>query len=111
VESGYGGTRPSPHIEQGIVFGDDPRVGHQFWFHPHVSSAVRAQGASFAVVTQVPIELPDTLQRIGAQLVIAPESIQGAYAVVVRPDRYVAAVAYDANQLSRVSELLFASML
>ena len=111
VESGYGGTRPSPHIEQGIVFGDDPRVGHQFWFHPHVSSAVRAQGASFAVVTQVPIELPDTLQRIGAQLVIAPESVQGAYAVVVRPDRYVAAVAHDANQLNRVSELLFASML
>jgi hypothetical protein len=68
-------------------------------------------GASFAVVTQAPIELPDTLQRIGAQLVIAPESIQGAYAVVVRPDRYVAAVAHDANQLSRVSELLFASML
>jgi len=111
VESGYGGTRLSPHIEQGIVFGDDPRVGHQFWFHPHVSSAVRAQGASFAVVTQVPIELPDTLQRIGAQLVIAPESVQGAYAVVVRPDRYVAAVAHDANQLNRVSELLFASML
>lgn len=111
VESGYGGTRPSPHIEQGIVFGDDPRVGHQFWFHPHVSSAVRAQGASFAVVTQVPIELPNTLQRIGAQLVIAPESIQGAYAVVVRPDRYAAAVAHDANQLNRVSELLFASML
>ena len=111
IESGYGGTRPSPHIEQGIVFGDDPRVGHQFWFHPHVSSAVRAQGASFAVVTQESIELPDTLQRIGAQVVVAPESVQGAYAVVVRPDRYVAAVAHDANQLSRVSELLLASLL
>ena len=111
IESGYGGTRPSPHIEQGIVFGDDPRVGHQFWFHPDVSSAVRAQGASFAVVTQVSIELPDTLQRIGAQVVVAPESVQGAYAVVVRPDRYVAAVAHDANQLSRVSELLLASLL
>ena len=111
IESGYGGTRPSPHIEQGIVFGDDPRVGHQFWFHPHVSSAVRAQGASFAVVTQESIELPDTLQRIGAQLVIAPESVQGAYAVIVRPDRYVAAVANDANELNRVSELLLASLL
>ena len=111
IESGYGGTRPSPHIEQGIVFGDDPRVGHQFWFHPDVSSAVRAQGASFAVVTQAPIELPDTLQRIGAQLVVAPESVQGAYAVVVRPDRYVAAVAHDANELSSVSELLLASLL
>ena len=111
IESGYGGTRPSPHIEQGIVFGDDPRVGHQFWFHPDVSFAVRAQGASFAVVTQAPIELPDTLQRIGAQLVIAPESVQGAYAVIVRPDRYVAAVANDANELNRVSELLLASLL
>ena len=111
IESGYGGTRPSPHIEQGVVFGEDPRVGHQFWFHPDVSSAVRAQGASFAVVTQAPIELPDTLQRIGAQLVIAPESVQGAYAVIVRPDRYVAAVANDANELNRVSELLLASLL
>ena len=111
IESGYGGTRPSPHIEQGVVFGEDPRVGHQFWFHPDVSSAVRAQGASFAVVTQGPIELPDTLQRIGAQLVIAPESVQGAYAVIVRPDRYVAAVANDANELNRVSELLLASFL
>ena len=111
IESGYGGTRPSPHIEQGIVFGDDPRVGHQFWFHPLVSSAVRAQGASFAVVTQENIELPNALQRMGAQVVVAPESVQGAFAVVVRPDRYVAAVANDANELSRVSELLFASML
>jgi 3-(3-hydroxy-phenyl)propionate hydroxylase len=109
IESGYGGTRPSPHIEQGIVFGDDPRVGHQFWFHPDVSSAVRAQGASFAVVTQESIELPDTLQRIGAQLVVAPESVQGAYAVVVRPDRYVAAVANDANELSSVSTQLLAA--
>jgi hypothetical protein len=91
------------------VFGEDPRVGHQFWFHPDVSSAVRAQGASFAVVTQGPIELPDTLQRIGAQLVIAPESVQGAYAVIVRPDRYVAAVANDANELSSVSTQLLAA--
>jgi 3-(3-hydroxy-phenyl)propionate hydroxylase len=111
IESGYGGTRPSPHIEQGIVFGDDPRVGHQFWYHPQVSTAVRMNGASFAVVTQAPIELPDTLQRIGAQFVIAPESVQGAYAVIVRPDRYVAAVANDVNELSRVSELLLASLL
>ena len=109
IESGYGGTRPSPHIEQGIVFGDDPRVGHQFWFHPDVSSAVRTQGASFAVVTQEAVELPDTLQRIGAQLVIAPESVQGSYAVIVRPDRYVAAVANDANELSSVSTQLLAA--
>lgn len=100
IESGYGGTRPSPHIESGIVFGDDTRVGHQFWYHTEVSRAVRASGASFAVVTSAPIDLPSELQQLGASVVVAPESVQDAYAVVVRPDRYVALVARTAEDLA-----------
>ena len=100
IESGYGGTRPAPHLESGVVVGDDPRVGHQFWFHPGVSRAVRENGASFAVVTAEPVAVPAELARWGAVNVVAPESLGGAYAVVVRPDRYVAAVANDAADLA-----------
>lgn len=109
IESAYGGTRPSPHLESGIVTGTDPRVGHQFWYHPEVSKAVRVNGASFVVVVQENIDLPDELQSLGAQVVVAPESAQGAYAVVVRPDRYVAAVASSASDLRDIATTLSAS--
>ena len=106
VESGYGGTRPSPFLESGIVVGDDSRVGHQFWYHPAVSAAVRVNGASFVVVASTNIELPDNLRALDAQVVVAPESVNGAYAVVVRPDRYVAAVATNPSDLESISHTL-----
>lgn len=106
VESGYGGTRPSPFLESGIVVGDDSRVGHQFWYHPEVSAAVRVNGASFVVVASTIIELPNSLRALDAQVVVAPESVNGAYAVVIRPDRYVAAVAKDEMDLASLSEQL-----
>ena len=98
-ESGYGGARPQPHIESGIVIGDDPRVGHQFWFNESVSRAVRDDGASFAVVAPGDIEVPEPLASLGARLVVDEAAASGAHAVVVRPDRYVAAVATDAESL------------
>lgn len=106
VESGYGGKRPSPFLESGIVIGDDPRVGHQFWFHPDVSAAVRTNGASFAVVAGTEIELPVELRKFGTQLVVAPEAVSGAYAIVVRPDRYVAAVATGIDELKSIARQL-----
>jgi len=106
VESGYGGTRPSPFIESGIVMGDDPRVGHQFWYHPFVSAGVRTNGASIAVVASTHIDLPIELQRLQVQVVVAPESVQDAYAVIVRPDRYVAAVAKSAEELTALANAL-----
>jgi 3-(3-hydroxy-phenyl)propionate hydroxylase len=101
VESGYGGTRPSPFIEAGMVVGDDARVGHQFWFHPDVSQAVRTNGASFAVVTSTPIDIPVAFGAIPVVNVVAPEMLGGAFAIVVRPDRYVAAVASDMAELNQ----------
>ncbi len=100
IESGYGGSRPSPFLESGIVTGSDPRVGHQFWYHPDVSRALRADGASMSVVAATEIGVPDELLRVGARLVVAPDAVPGSYAVVVRPDRYVAAVASDADELA-----------
>jgi 3-(3-hydroxy-phenyl)propionate hydroxylase len=109
IESGYGGTRPAPHIVAGVVTGDDPRVGHQFWYDPGVSLAVRQGGASFAVVTAEPISLPHGLASIEAVNVVAPQTLGDAFAIVVRPDRYVAAVAATLDELESISEQLVAS--
>ena len=109
VESGYGGTRPSPFLESGIVVGDDPRVGHQFWYHPAVSAAVTTNGASLVVVASSTIELPTELWKLDAQVVIAPEAVSDAYAIVVRPDRYVAAVATSAKELAMMAHTLSTS--
>jgi hypothetical protein len=106
IESGYGGKRPAPHLVAGMLTGDDPRVGHQFWFTPEVSAAVRRDGASFAVVTAEPVALPDGLVALGAVNVVAPEAVGDSYAVVVRPDRYVAAVAVSHAELTLVSAAL-----
>jgi len=108
VTSGYGCTRTAPHIEAGIVTGDNPRVGHQFWYHPGVSLAVREGGASFAVVTAVPVEMPPALVALSAVNVVAPEAVGDSYAVVVRPDRYVAAVAADHPGLTTDADTLLA---
>ncbi len=107
LESGYGGGRPSPFLSHGMVTGDDPRVGRQFWFHAGVSHAVTSNGASFAVVTRSEIGLPTGLQRFGARVVVAPEAVGDAHAIVVRPDRYVAAVASDADDLENCAQQLF----
>jgi hypothetical protein len=106
IESGYGGKRPAPHLVAGMLTGDDQRVGHQFWFTPEVSAAVRRDGASFAVVTAEPVPLPDELVALGAVNVVAPEAVGDSYAVVVRPDRHVAAVARDNDDLCSVATTL-----
>jgi 3-(3-hydroxy-phenyl)propionate hydroxylase len=98
-DSGYGGARPAAHIESGLVYGDDERVGHQFWFHPDVSAAVVHNGASLVVVSSQEIELPKELHQLEAQVVVAPNAVGSTYAIVVRPDRYVAAVLKDAQEL------------
>lgn len=106
VESGYGGTRPAPHLESGVVCGEDPRVGHQFWYHPEVSKAVSTNGASFAVVSTAPLELPNALQQLHAINVVASEAVGDAHAIVVRPDRYVAGVAMNHSELTGIAEAI-----
>ena len=106
IESGYGGARPAPFLEAGFVAGNDPRVGHQFWYHPDVSRAVHTNGASIAVVSHEEISLPEVFQNWGAVSVVAPESVQGAYAIVVRPDSYVAGVAMNAEELEMIATTL-----
>jgi hypothetical protein len=71
--------------------------------------AVRQGGASFAVVTAEPISLPHGLVSIEAVNVVAPQTLGDAFAIVVRPDRYVAAVAATLDELESISEQLVAS--
>lgn len=106
LDSGYGGGRASPCLTAGMVTGDDPRVGRQFWYQPSVAEALTRRGASFVVVTQELIQLPAELVRIDAEQVVAPESLGGAHAIVVRPDGYVAAVARDAAQLAECARFV-----
>ena len=108
VQSGYGGTRPAPHIESGVVIGDDHRVGHQFWYQSEVSEALRTNGASFVVVSAEPILLPEPLQQLMAINVVSPQAVGNAYALVIRPDRYVALVATSAEDFSEKSHLFTA---
>lgn len=106
ADSGYGGARPQPFLEHGFVWGSDPRVGHQFWYHPAVSRALRHDGVSCVVVAASAVELPAALAAIGAQLVVAPEAVGESFAVVIRPDRYVAAVASDSSELTAFAATL-----
>jgi 3-(3-hydroxy-phenyl)propionate hydroxylase len=98
-DSGYGGARPAAHLEQGLVYGTHQRVGHQFWYHPDVSAAVVKNGASMVVVARHRLQLPTELDQLHTQLVVAPESTGDAFAIVVRPDRYVAAVIENEDDL------------
>ena len=109
-DSGYGGARPAAHIEQGLVYGDDPRVGHQFWYHPDVSAAVVSDGASVAIVASKDVELPKELAELGARVVVAPEALTDAFAIVVRPDRYVAAVVHNEEELAAFATTLAADV-
>lgn len=105
-DSGYGGARPAAHIEQGLVYGTHDRVGHQFWYHPEVSAAVVKKGASVVVVAARPVQLPSELEELDAQLVVAPDVVGEDFAVVVRPDRYVAAVVGNEKELHAVATTL-----
>lgn len=105
-DSGYGGSRPAAHIEQGLVYGTHPRVGHQFWYHPEVSAAVVQNGASWTVVASQDVALPDELLLLDTQLVVAPDCTGEDFAIVVRPDRYVAAVLADEKELQQFATTL-----
>ena len=108
VDSGYGGARPAPFLESGFLVPGDQRVGHQFWFRPEVSRAVSTDGACIAVVSEAPVRVPEALRAMGAVNVVAPGATGGSHAVVVRPDRYVAAVAGSEGELESAAAVLVA---
>ena len=51
-------------------------------------------------MTAAPVDIPVSFGVVPVVNVVAPETLGGAFAIVVRPDRYVAAVASDVTELN-----------
>jgi 3-(3-hydroxy-phenyl)propionate hydroxylase len=118
LDSAYGGQRPFPHLTAGFVTGAHPFVGRQVP-NPRLPDGARLDdvlGDGFAVVLPAATASEfegaalDRWRTLGAVVVEAPVSpIAGsAGAIVVRPDRYIAAVADDAATFAEHTEHLFA---
>jgi len=97
--AGYGGDRPFPHLVDGIRWGDHDLTGRQLpqpWL-----GADDALGDGWAVLTRD----GSGPQALGARLV-ASELAGPAGGIVVRPDRYVAAVAASDEDLREALDAL-----
>jgi len=110
LDAAYGGGRPFPILEHGVLVGDHPAVGRQL---PQPTLDGRPLddllGSGFAVVS----DAPRSTTRWGAlaRAVIVPPGtmpmvLPPGGAVIVRPDRYVAAVAHDDDELDAASAII-----
>ena len=114
LDSAYGGQRPFPRLEAGLLAGDGPLTGRQM-ANVVLDDGGRlddAVGDAFAVVVD---DLPrfdgpslDRWRALGAAIVrstaLAPFGIGGA--IVVRPDRYVASLSSDPAEFERHTDQL-----
>ena len=114
LDAAYGGGRPFPILEHGVRAGDHPAVGRQLP-QPTVDGRPLDEllGSGFAVVTDTP--RPTSPLGGLAQIVIVPPGtmpmvLPPGGAVIVRPDRYVAAVAHDAAELDSASTSILDQM-
>lgn len=119
LDAAYGGGRPFPILEHGIRVGEHPAVGRQLP-QPTVDGRPLDEllGPGFAVVTDTPsvVDDIDSFDDRGlfgglANLVVVPPGTMATVlppggAVIVRPDRYVAAVAHDSAELAAASASL-----
>jgi len=99
--AGYGGGRPFPHLTDGLVWGDHPAVGRQLP-QPSVGWDTRL-GSGWAVLARGGAG-EAAAGALGARLVVpADEELTDLVGVtggvIVRPDRYVAAVAASGDEL------------
>jgi len=96
--SGYGGSRPQPFIEAGLVVSGDESVGRPFRFDPDVYAALVDGGPHFVVATNTDVDV-----EFGApvRVVRVPHGlIEDRHAIIVRPDGVIAAVAHDDDDLT-----------
>lgn len=120
IEAAYGGGRGFPYLRDGLRHGDHPRVGKQLP-QPVIDGAFFDDrlGQGFAVLVRSDSAVPEAVNRawsaIGAAMVEVPpplfeELLPAGGAVIVRPDRYVAAVANDAAEMIAATEALTATL-
>ncbi len=107
VEAGYGGGRPFPHLEAGLVEGSGPGIGSPLP-QPVIDGVMLDEmlGKGWSVVTTT----PPTHDHLGAAAALGATTIEidpstmpllldTDTAVLVRPDRYVAGIARPAGVL------------
>lgn len=102
TDAGYGGGRPFPHLEHGFLLAGHPAVGKPMP-QPDIEGTPldRLMGDGFALVAAEPFDVPSKAAWLDPQVVVAPadafphDLIGNGRVVIVRPDRYVAAVADD----------------
>ena len=118
LDAAYGGSRPFPSLRHGLVVGDHPAVGRQL---PQPSVEGRRLddllGTGFAIVVDdasIAAGVADGLDPRWARIATTvqvpsatlPFALPPAGCVIVRPDRYVAAVCLDAAELAAASAAL-----
>ena len=103
LDAAYGGGRPFPILERGVRVGDHPAVGRQL---PQPTLDGRPLddllGSGFAIVTDTPrasTPLGDLAHVVVIPADAMPMVLPPGGAVIVRPDRYIAAVAHDDAEL------------
>lgn len=114
LDAAYGGGRPFPTLDRGVRFGDHPAVGRQLP-QPVVDGRPLDEllGAGFSVVTDNS-ELAALAKTAWGGLATVvdvpggtvPFAVPDGGAAIVRPDRYVAAVAVDADEFGAASSTL-----
>jgi len=118
LDAAYGGSRPFPILRDGMLHGDHPAVGRQLP-QPSVDGQPLDEllGTGFAIVVDDTSVLADLDER-WADLALTVELPAGSIpmtlppggAVIVRPDRYVAAVAHDRDELIAATDALLAHL-
>jgi 3-(3-hydroxy-phenyl)propionate hydroxylase len=115
LNAAYGGGRPFPILEHGVRVGDHPAVGRQMP-QPTIDGRPLDEllGPGFAVIVDGDDLVDAATARWGdlASIVVVPIgtmplTLPPGGAVIVRPDRYVAAVAHDAAEFASSSDALF----
>jgi 3-(3-hydroxy-phenyl)propionate hydroxylase len=121
TEAAYGGGRPFPHLLDGLLVPGHPLVGRQLP-QPIVDGRLLDEliGTGFGLLARYDEDIPDAVRRgwgpIGARTVIlAGEvldrmSVPAGGVVIVRPDRYVAAVTADHDALMAAGERLLGGL-
>lgn len=117
LESAYGGERPFPHLLEGVLAGTHAMRGRQLpqpWLDGRPLDD--HLGPGWAVLPgdrlAVPPPLGQRWEAVGGRVVrgtgavLTGDLLPPEGAVVVRPDRYVAAVAADADELGRCTDEL-----
>jgi 3-(3-hydroxy-phenyl)propionate hydroxylase len=114
LDAAYGGSRPFPILRHGMLFGDHPSVGRQL---PQPTIEGRpldeSLGTGFAIVVDdsavvagLDPHWADLARIVEVPTSSMPMTLPPGGAVIVRPDRYVAAVCHDATELAAATDAL-----